>query len=124
MSEFKMKAIRTRERHVKTALHGRCISDTIELYVRKSLDTLEAGDEWREKALEIVKKFRGELFLNGKNPRSLAAAIVYISGVMTGYTSSSPQSGKHTQVTIGDSLDLSSSSVRTAYKLLKGPLRL
>ena len=64
---------------------GRCIADRLGFYVCEAIKLLRPGPEsaaalqFRERAMAIVKGLRGDFYLNGKNPRVIAACILYIA---------------------------------------------
>lgn len=64
-----------------------CISDRIRNYI-ESYDKLAKtpmSKECKERVLELYKKIRsdGGLIINGKDPRVIAATLIYIAALMT-----------------------------------------
>ena len=53
-------------------------------YTYKLRNTPRLSKESLDRALSVYNTIRGDIFLNGKNPRIVAAALMYISCVMEG----------------------------------------
>ncbi len=56
----------------------------ISKYTYKVRNTPQISKESLDRALRVYNNVRGDIFLNGKNPRIVAAAMMYISCVIEG----------------------------------------
>jgi transcription initiation factor TFIIIB Brf1 subunit/transcription initiation factor TFIIB len=78
-----------------------CLADRIRIYIyeiynkppikykpknnaHKFRMTPRISQQTLEKALEFYEELRGEIFLNGKNPKSVAVGLIYISCIVMG----------------------------------------
>lgn len=68
----------------------RCLADRIGFYIESVMWKFKTRDGIRliplstiHRARAIYKALRGDLILNGKNPRMVAGAIIYIAGLDT-----------------------------------------
>jgi hypothetical protein len=102
-----------------------CIADRITIYVSYYMDHI-FEDKWvyvdennynlgckkikvphvfkpetRELALKLSKELRGQLWMVGKNPRVIAAAIVYLAGLSCGERVSQPLISKNRNISVG-----------------------
>jgi|ERR1044071_3818406 transcription initiation factor TFIIIB Brf1 subunit/transcription initiation factor TFIIB len=64
--------------------HPACIADQIKLYINTYMDYLKSPEKTRKQANALYQEIRGDLILNGKNPKSVAAAVVYIGTIIAG----------------------------------------
>jgi len=100
-----------------------CIADVIELHVRHALDQLKASEKNRNIAIELTKSIRGEFFVTGKNPRSIAGGIVYIAGLITNNklfrTKNAWSHGTYTILDVCVAVDITEVSIRGSSKLLR-----
>ena len=88
------------------------MADTLELYARHSLDGIYASNECRTKCYELIKDIRGETAVfNGKNPRGLAAAVVYAACVQSYF--------EKTQLDVAESLDIGTPTLSKHFKHLR-----
>jgi len=98
----------------------KCISDEIKLYYRYLISALGMTEEDQINVLEeterIYQRIRGEPKYTNKNPRSIAAALVYIACVMSGAGLS--------QREVGEPINVLDTTIRNSYRLLKNDLNL
>ena len=85
----------------------------------------ETKPETRGLAHDICKQLRGDLFMNGKNPKTVAAGVIRYSLLQTGQALKTRESGRAESVyrvrnkNIADALGISKDSVINAYNDLK-----
>jgi transcription initiation factor TFIIIB Brf1 subunit/transcription initiation factor TFIIB len=66
-----------------TEEHPICIADQIKIYIGAFCDSLRLLEETKPYAMKLYEQVRGELFLNGKNPRAVAVGLIYTAACMT-----------------------------------------
>lgn len=85
----------------------------------------ELKPETRTLAQDICKRLRGDLYMNGKNPKILAAGVIRYSLLETGQALRRAESGRYDASRkmknrdIAEALGISKDSVAIAYKDLK-----
>lgn len=92
---------------------GKCMSDRVLLYIRYAVDHLKFSDETREYAEYFAKELRGDDFTIGKNPRTMAAGIVYLSSLLSGEIAGGKTA---TQWRVAQVLDTNELSVRKHFQ--------
>lgn len=114
----------------------KCISDRILLYLRYGLASLPFKDDTiRERftnyTMSLYEKIRGNEVYLGKNPRGLAASIIYIAEIMTSFNTvkdyekqfETIRYTKHytvlNQNDIAKLLNVSVGNIRQLYKFIK-----
>lgn len=85
-------------------------------FVSKFVNALEMNEQTGVKALEILKGLKSVGYISGKDPTGLAAAAIYIAGLMTG--------DKRTQKCIAQVAKVTEVTVRNRYKDLNTLLKL
>jgi transcription initiation factor TFIIIB Brf1 subunit/transcription initiation factor TFIIB len=86
-----------------------CLSDRIKQYIDLILSRMDSSEEAKSKAYKIYKIIRGDIFINGRDPRPIAAAIVYIAESYFG-------TNQITQETISYYFDVNVNSIGKAYR--------
>jgi transcription initiation factor TFIIIB Brf1 subunit/transcription initiation factor TFIIB len=67
-------------------------------------------------AERITKNLRGSLLINGKNPKSIAAGIIYTSSIICG--------DNVTQQELSRNMGVTTETIRKSYKLIKIDMKL
>lgn len=115
---------------------NKCISDRILLYLRYGFDTLSFKDvkekeNYVNRSIDLYKKIRGNELYLGKNPRVIAAAIIYLVHVFIGIESfngderlyfrnaSALRHGTITQKKIHQVFNVSTLGIQTIYKFIR-----
>ena len=98
-----------------------CLSDRIKQYIDYALvrlprDPETKPDELKSKAYDLYQQIRGDLFINGKDPRIVAAAILFLAVLLTGY--------RVTQIDIASTINVGVDSVRSMCKKMKTIIQL
>lgn len=104
-----------------------CIADRIRLYINSALDNLKANlasgrvreSEWieiRKQVDALYNELRGDIFVNGKHPKTLAAAIVYIGVIIA--------DAYINQTDIANAIACTPASIRIMYEQVAIYLRL
>jgi transcription initiation factor TFIIIB Brf1 subunit/transcription initiation factor TFIIB len=85
----------------------------------------ELKPETRSLALDICKQLRGDLFMNGKSPKTVAAGVIRYSLLKTGQALKTRESGRAESVyrvrnkNIAQAIGISRDSVINSYNDLK-----
>lgn len=124
------------------SLEGRkCQANVLELYVRQAIDNFQSNPvvwlrstrgmirptksriltkdeitEFGEKAIELVKRMRGEFVVSTGNPKTLAAATVYLASVLTGTGI--------TQYEVAERMEISDLTIRNNIRKVRQVLNL
>lgn len=77
-------------------------------YVEEYLEDLDASNQLRTRALEIIEKIQDTPVISGVNPRSSAAAAIYNAGIDVGE--------KITQAEIAEIADVTEVTIRNRYQ--------
>lgn len=95
---FKQKGLHKTVKTISRKLGEYSPPITIENYILKTVAEHDLSTN-TDKALEITRDAREKGFLNGKNPKTMSAAIIYLTGVLENNYNSSNQVSELAQVT-------------------------